>query len=221
MSSHNHPPYINFAASIASEAFSLLQRLLGYETDSSLQSKSASSEPNAQNILDIQREKKTLTSYVLTPELLDAHKDIVTDFGFSLFEGLKQGLDDSHPTSSTLNGGFAVPDEQFYSRFPKVMDPLMHHFSKEFVSNLYGTRINKSKIRKLPDFGSSESRYIISCRIRVLRSISGYPFTWACNEKQRNDVEKVVRAVLPKLKGKTPTSGICKGYDHSYLNYQS
>lgn len=199
-----HHSYFSVTNAIASGTFSLLNRLLGYQTDSS-QSKS-SSEHEAQQILAIHQEKKTLISKILTPELFKDNQDKVSEAGFSLVDGLKQGLVDDHcqHTASTRNVGFAAADEQFYSLFSNILTPLMINlnFPGEELDNLYGIRINEDEIKnKLRDFEAIQSKYIISCRVRVLRSLSGYPFIWACNEKQREDIEKAVEAILPKLEG--------------------
>jgi creatine kinase len=72
-----------------------------------------------------------------------------------------------------------------------------HDFSP---TSLHTTDINPTHLKSVPDLDPN-SEYVLSTRIRVSRSISGFPFPPASNRGQRRLVESVSKRCVSRLTG--------------------
>lgn len=72
-----------------------------------------------------------------------------------------------------------------------------HDFSP---TSLHTTDINPTHLKSVPDLDPN-SEYVLSTRIRVSRSISGFPFPPASNRRQRRLVESISKRCISRLTG--------------------
>lgn len=128
----------------------------------------------------------------LTEMILREFHEIKTTKGFTLKDGLRRGI--RHHKDKA---GIVAGDEESYVLFQRVFDPL--------VKEIHGISAHHLPISSLkPDaLGKTvfDKHCVLSCRIRVLRSLKGFPFSWFCTREERISVEKIVTGVLEKLKG--------------------
>ncbi|XP_078367861.1 creatine kinase U-type, mitochondrial-like isoform X2 [Oculina patagonica] len=127
----------------------------------------------------------------LTEPILQELLEIKTSKGFTLKDGLRRGIRNKDKT------GITAGDEESYVLFQRVFDPLVkeiHEISAHHlpISSLKPDALGKTVFDK---------KCVISCRIRVLRSLKGFPFSWFCTIEERVSIQTIVTGVLEKLKG--------------------
>ena len=117
--------------------------------------------------------------------------EIKTRRGFTLKDGLRRAI------LNKDKAGIIAGDEECYVLFQSVLDPLIkeiHEISTHHlpISSLKPDALNRTVF---------DGQCVLSCRIRVLRSLKGFPFSWFCTDEERLSIQKIVVDVLEKLQG--------------------
>ncbi|XP_048577033.1 arginine kinase isoform X2 [Nematostella vectensis] len=89
----------------------------------------------------------------------------------------------SAPHSSTEQGDFPSKHESSYPRVEKN------------VSYVY-----PSNVVSLVGVTGTLDAHVVSCRVRVVRSLQGFPFAWVCSPNERREIQNVVKQALDSLK---------------------
>lgn len=134
----------------------------------------------------------------LTPEIYERLKDKKTPNGFTLDDCIQTGVDNpGHPYIMTV--GMVAPDEESYSVFADLFDPViearMGGYSK---NNTHKTDLDFNKLIGGDDL---DPAYVFSCRVRTGRSIRGYNLPPTCSRGERRAVEQVLTNALARLDG--------------------
>jgi len=127
----------------------------------------------------------------LTHLTLRELSEIKTCKGFTLNDGLRRAI------LNKDKAGIIAGDEECFVLFQDVFDPLIkeiHEISSHHspTSSLKPDALNGAVF---------DGRCVLSCRIRFLRSLKGFPFSWFCTTEERLSVEMIMVDVLEKLQG--------------------
>ena len=132
-----------------------------------------------------------ICSYLTEPILQELGK-LKTVRGFTLKDGLRRGIREKDKI------GILAGDEESYVLFQSVFDRLVRDIHRVGADHLQTT----SLCVDAPNNFLLDKPQVLSCRLRVLRSLKGVPFSWFCTRDQRLFVEAIVTGVLDKLKGR-------------------
>ena len=147
---------------------------------------------------DFLLEKLAQTNSAVFPYLTDlTHltlrelSEIKTCKGFTLKDGLRRAI------LNKDKAGILAGDEECFVLFQGVFDPLIkeiHEISSHHspTSSLKPDALNRAVF---------DGRCVLSCRIRVLRSLKDFPFSWFCTTGERLSIEMIIVDVLEKLQG--------------------
>lgn len=127
----------------------------------------------------------------LTDITLRELSEIKTCKGFTLMDGLRRAI------LIKDKAGIIAGDEECYVLFQSVIDPLtkeIHEISTHHlpISNLKPDALDRTVF---------DRQCVLSCRIRVLRSLKGFPFSWFYTTEERLSIQMIVVDVLEKLQG--------------------
>lgn len=128
----------------------------------------------------------------LTDLTLRELSEIKTRKGFTLKDGLRRAIRNKD------KAGIIAGDEECYVLFQGVLDPLIKEIHETSTHHLPVSSLNKPDAMDRTVF---ETQCVLSCRIRVLRSLKGFPFSWFCTIEERLSIQMVVVDVLEKLQG--------------------
>ena len=128
----------------------------------------------------------------LTESILQELSEIKTPNGFTLKDGLRRGIRNKDKT------GIIAGDEESYDLFQRVFDPLVKEIHEISAHHLPISCLKPDALGKTV---SVDKKNVLSCRIRVLRSLKGFPFSWFCTIEERVSIQTIVTGVLEKLKG--------------------
>ena len=138
----------------------------------------------------LDKNNNIICSYLTEPILQELGK-LKTARGFTLNDGLRRGIRDKDKI------GILAGDEESYVLFQSVFDRLVRDIHRVSANHLQTT----SLCVDTPNNCLFDKPQVLSCRLRVLRSLKGFPFSWFCTRYQRLFVEEIVTGVLEKLKG--------------------
>lgn len=127
----------------------------------------------------------------LTEPILQELLEIKTSKGFTLKDGLRRGIRNKDKT------GITAGDEESYVLFQRVFDPLVKEIHEISAHHLPISSLKPDALGKTV----FDRQCVFSCRIRVLRSLKGFPFSWFCTIEERISIQTIVTGVLEKLKG--------------------
>ena len=128
----------------------------------------------------------------LPGSILQELQEIKTARGFTLKDGLRRGIREKDRL------GILAGDEESYVLFQNVFDPLVKDIHGIIPVHLQSSSLDPDSLGEIAD----NRNCVLSCRIRVLRSLKGFPFSWFCSREERVSVENVITAILEKLRGK-------------------
>ncbi|MFT5676887.1 MAG: arginine kinase [Paraglaciecola sp.] len=141
---------------------------------------------------DFTAEYKSLMAKNLTKDVFEQLKYVVTEHGFSLKNAINSGL--KNPDSGI---GVYAGDEQSYTCFAPLFDPIIKQYHGLSHNELHETELNPARINaRDPD---PRNQYIISTRIRVGRNLEGMPLGPAISKAQRDQVEACIVTALNAL----------------------
>ena len=127
----------------------------------------------------------------LTGMTLRELSEIKTRKGFTLRHGLRRAI------LNKDKAGIIAGDEECYVLFQSVLDPLIKEIHE---LNTHHLPISSLKPDVL-DRTVFDGKCVLSCRIRVLRSLKSFPFSWFCTTEERLSIQMIVIDVLEKLQG--------------------
>lgn len=138
---------------------------------------------------------KSLLKKYLTKELFAELKDKKTASGFTLEQAINSGV-----KNQASKVGIYAGDEESYTLFAKLFNPIIEDYHAPYkVSQKHPRDLNVDKLQ-LPNL-DPEGKYILSPRIRVARSVKGYPLGPGISKEQRNQLEQAVVGALKSLTG--------------------
>ena len=138
---------------------------------------------------------KSLLKKYLTKEVFNELKNYKTKHGYSLPQAIKSGL--VNPDSSI---GIYAGDKESYEVFEQVFNPIIkeyHNFST--ISN-HKSNLNIDDLNI--DNPDPKGNYILSTRIRLGRNLKNRPLGSLISDKERNEVEQIIKSALTKLTDK-------------------
>ncbi|MBF0301624.1 MAG: arginine kinase [Desulfamplus sp.] len=164
---------------------------------------------------------KSLANRYLTKEIYERLIHIKTQYGFTLYDAIRSGLE--NPDSSI---GIYAGDAESYELFSDIFIPIIQHYhsievlkhhiksttSSSFTS-IITDRLDLMESR-FPD-PDREHKYIISTRIRVARNLNGFPFTPIISTFDRKRVEKIIIQALENIP--SPLKGVYRSIQPSLI----
>jgi len=138
--------------------------------------------------------KVSLTQKYLSPELWSA-LSVRTKFGTTIYDCAKSALE--NPDS---NVGLYAPDPDAYDVFSSLFHPVIAEYHKVDVATLKSVH-DLGDAEKLEDLSPSFAERIVSTRVRVGRTVKGFPMASKLNREQRVALENKVKEATLKLDG--------------------
>lgn len=132
----------------------------------------------------------TVCSY-LTEPILQELQEIKTSTGFTLKDGLRRGIREKDKI------GILAGDEESYMSYHSVFDPLIKDIHGISADHLHSSNLDPDALGEV----EFDKHRVLSCRIRVLRSLKGFPFSWFCSRDERVSIETILASALERLKG--------------------
>lgn len=127
----------------------------------------------------------------LTDMTLRELTEIKTRKGFMLKDGLRRAI------LNKDKAGIIAGDEECYVLFQSVFDPLIKEIHEISTHHLPISSLKPDAL----DRTVFDGQCVLSCRIRVLRSLKGFPFSWFCTTEERLSIQMIVVDILEKLQG--------------------
>lgn len=127
----------------------------------------------------------------LTDMTLRELTEIKTRKGFMLKDGLRRAI------LNKDKAGIIAGDEECYVLFQSVFDPLVKEIHEISTHHLPISSLKPDAL----DRTVFDGQCVLSCRIRVLRSLKGFPFSWFCTTEERLSIQMIVVDILEKLQG--------------------
>ena len=127
----------------------------------------------------------------LTEPILRELQEIKTLRGFTLRDGFRRGIREKDKI------GILAGDEESYVLFQSVFDPLIQHIHEISTDHSHASSLDPDALGEI----AFDKHCVLSCRIRVLRSLKGFPFSWFCSREERVSIESIVTSVLEQLTG--------------------
>ena len=138
--------------------------------------------------------KPSLTEKYL-PKDLWKWLSIKTSFGTTIYDCIKSALE--NPDS---NVGLYAPDPEAYDTFADLFHPVIADYHKVDVAKLKSVH-DLGDASKLEDLPAEYAEQIVSTRVRVGRTVKGFPMASKLTREQRLDLESRIREALSKLDG--------------------
>lgn len=120
---------------------------------------------------------------------------IKTKYGTTVFDCVKSAVE--NPDS---NVGLYAPDPDAYDTFSELFYPVIGEYHKVDVANLKSIH-DLGDASQLEDLPQDYQDRIVSTRVRVGRTVKGYPMASKLTREQRLELESRVRESLSKLDG--------------------
>jgi arginine kinase len=118
-----------------------------------------------------------------------------TSFGTTIYDCVKSAVE--NPDS---NCGLYAPDPEAYDVFSELFHPVIAEYHKIDVATMKSVH-DLGDASKLEDLPQNYQDAIVSTRVRVGRTVKGYPMASKLTKEQRIELENKVRSSLSKLTG--------------------
>jgi arginine kinase len=138
--------------------------------------------------------KPSLTEKYLPAELWK-WLGLKTSFGTTIYDCVKSAVD--FPDS---NCGLYAPDPEAYDTFADLFYPVIADYHKVDVATLKSVH-DLGDAAQLEDLKSDYAEQIVSTRVRVGRTVKGFPMAAKLSREQRLELESRIRDALNKLDG--------------------
>jgi len=138
--------------------------------------------------------KVSLTQKYLPPELWNA-LSVRTSFGTTIYHCVKSALE--NPDSGV---GLYAPDPEAYDTFASLFHPVIAEYHKVDVATLKSVH-DLGDPEKLEDLPANFADRIVSTRVRVGRTVKGFPMASKLTREQRVALEAKVKEACLKLDG--------------------
>ena len=136
----------------------------------------------------------SLLKKYLTEDVFNALIHKKTKLGYSLPQAIKSGLVN---TDSSI--GVYAGDKESYEVFKELFNPIIKDYHNFTESNKHQSNLDLADLKiNNPD---SEGKYILSTRIRVGRNLKDTPLGSLISDKERNEVETLIKTALMTLSG--------------------
>jgi arginine kinase len=109
-----------------------------------------------------------------------------TKYSTTLVDCVKSALE--NPDSSV---GLYAPDPDCYDTFPEIFWPVISEYHKVDVANLQAVH-DFGEPNSMPEFESKYSDAIVSTRIRVGRTIEGFPMGPKLTREKREELKNLI-----------------------------
>jgi len=140
---------------------------------------------------------KSLLHKILTRKLYMSLKNKKTlVYKTQIRDVIRSGL--VHPDS---NIGVYAPDVESYSLFEKLFKPIIKSYHKVEGRLIHPSSDWNDKLKTIGSFDDNGSKKVISTRIRIARSLKGFPLNSKMTEEDYLRLERTVRPVLESLTG--------------------
>lgn len=116
-----------------------------------------------------------------------------TKFGTSLIDCVKSAVE--NPDSSV---GLYAPDPDCYDTFPEIFWPVISEYHKVDVANLQSLH-DFGEPNSMPEFEPKYSDSIVSTRIRVGRTIEGFPMAPKLTREKREELKNLILEAFRNL----------------------
>lgn len=136
---------------------------------------------------------QSLMSKYFTKEVKNKLSGLKTSNGFTVLDAVRSGME--NPDS---NVGVYAGDEESYSFFAPLFDPIIEEYHGYKKGELHKTDFDSSHI-EINNL-DSEGKYIISSRIRVGRNLKDFAFSPAISKSERIVAENKIVAALKQFK---------------------
>jgi len=118
-----------------------------------------------------------------------------TSYGSTIYDCCKSAL--IHPDSGV---GLYAPDVECYDVHADIFHPVIADYHKVDVATLKSVH-DLGDASKLVDLPEKMAERVVSTRVRVGRTVKGFPMAGKCNKEQRLALEAKVKEALSKLTG--------------------
>lgn len=148
-------------------------------------------------VLDLEQDDtcRSLLKKYLTRDVFGALKEHRTTGGATLLDCIQAGLE----LHDIAVGVFAA-DADAYTVFADLMDPIIEDLHVGFGKDASQPEMTWGDPSTLLDL-DPDGRYVQSTRVRVARSIEGYPFMTKMTEQQYRELLEQCRTVLENMEG--------------------
>jgi len=138
---------------------------------------------------------KSLLKIHLTEEIFNDIKNKRSSYGSTLLDCIQSGLQN---LDSTV--GIYAPDPSAYKVFAEIFDPIIEDYHKGFTKDDVHPPCD---FGNPADFGNLDPKgdLVISTRIRIGRSIKGYPFNPCMDQMDYLSIEENAKNTLATLTG--------------------
>jgi len=143
---------------------------------------------------DHKQTKPSLTEKYL-PKDVWRMLSVKTSFGSTIYDCAKSALE--NPDS---NVGLYAPDPECYDTFAEIFHPVIADYHKVDIKTLKSIHDlgNPNDLEDLPEKFQNQ---VVSTRVRVGRTVKGYPMQGKMTREQRLDLEAKIKDSLMKLDG--------------------
>lgn len=141
-----------------------------------------------------QEKKQSLTEKYL-PKDVWRMLSLKTSYGTNIYDCVKSAVE--FPDS---NCGLYAPDPEAYDVFSEVFHPVIADYHKVDVKSLKSIH-DLGDANKLIDLPENYANQIVSTRVRVGRTVKGYPMAAKLTRAQRLEMEERIKNSLCKLDG--------------------
>jgi arginine kinase len=138
--------------------------------------------------------KLSLTQKYTSPDLWSA-LSVRTSFGTTIYDCIKSALE--NPDS---NVGLYAPDPEAYDTFASLFHPVIGEYHKVDVATLKSVH-DLGDPEKLEDLPQNYADQIVSTRVRVGRTVKGFPMASKLTREQRCALEAKVKEACLKMDG--------------------
>ena len=136
----------------------------------------------------------SLLKKYLTEEVFNKLIHKKTKLEYSLHQAIKSGLIN---TDSSI--GVYAGDKESYEVFKELFNPIIKDYHNFTESNTHQSNLDTADLNiNNPD---PKGEYILSTRIRVGRNLKNTPLGSLISDKERNEVEQIIKTALMTLSG--------------------
>lgn len=140
-------------------------------------------------------EKKTSLTEKYLPKDLWAWLQLRTSFGSTIYDCVVSALE--NPDSGC---GLYAPDPECYDTFSDLFHPIIAEYHKVDVKTLKSVH-DLGDASQLEELKPEYQDAIVSTRVRVARTVKGFPMAGKLNREQRLALEAKIKDSLQKLDG--------------------
>lgn len=162
---------------------------------------------------------RSLLKRYLTPQVYQLLRDRRTASGVTLEDMIQCGVSLPFGANPPRGIGLYTGDAECYTTFAPLLDPLIAHYhdttSSSIASYERSQRLKRQVTLLRPDYVLSQQpdptgEYVLYTRMRVARSLSGFPFAPSISRADRRKIERIFRECVQdwQQKSRIPNNGV-------------